>query len=166
MEAQNPRPVTILMADDDADDRMMAERALRECRVINDLRFVKDGRELMEYLRHEGDYADPHSAPWPGLILLDLNMPEKDGRQALNEIKADRCFRCIPVIVLTTSHAEEDIIRSYDLGVNSFITKPVSFSQLVEALKVMGEYWLKIVKLPPEPKELDHGRAHTPAADR
>lgn len=143
------RPVTILMAEDDPDDRLMTEQALRQNRLVNDLRFVEDGQELMSYLRREGSYRDaPQRAPRPGLILLDLNMPRKDGREALKEIKADPDLRRIPVLVLTTSRAEEDVVRSYDLGVNSFITKPVSFEALVEVMKVIGFYWLEIVELP------------------
>ena len=140
--------ITILMADDDADDRMMAEEALEEARLVNDLRFVVDGQELMEYLRHQGKYAESKNAPRPGLILLDLNMPRKDGRKALEEIKADPDLKRIPVVVLTTSKAEEDIFRSYDLGVSSFITKPVSFEGLVDLMKALGTYWFEIVSLP------------------
>src|ERR687893_1855302 len=119
-------PITILMADDDADDRMMTQEAFAESRIANDLRFVVDGEELMDYLKRRGRYADPALSPRPGLILLDLNMPRKDGREALREIKADPSLRQIPVVVLTTSKAEEDIYGTYDLGVNSFITKPVT----------------------------------------
>jgi CheY-like chemotaxis protein len=136
------------MADDDPDDRLMAYRALKEYRLKNGLRFVEDGEELMDYLRHQGRYADPASAPEPGLILLDLNMPRKDGREALAEIKGDPALRHIPVVVLTTSKADEDVLRSYDLGVNSYITKPVSFQGLAEALRVLSQYWFEIVKLP------------------
>src|SRR5216683_1403524 len=117
----NPgEPVSILMADDDADDRLMADKALREARLANGLLFVEDGAELMDYLYHRGKYADAAQNPLPGLILLDLNMPRKDGREALAEIKADPLLRRIPVVILTTSKAEEDILRSYDLGVNSY----------------------------------------------
>ncbi len=142
------KPITILMADDDPDDQMMTHHALERNRVINDLRFVEDGEQLMQYLRREGPYAAPDAAPRPGLILLDLNMPRKDGRQALAEIKSDPSLRCIPVIALTTSRAEEDVIRSYDLGVNSYITKPVTLDELVETMKIIGQYWLGIVALP------------------
>ena len=137
------------MADDDSDDRMMTQAAMQENRLVNDLHFVEDGVALMEYLRREGEYQDPEKSPRPGLILLDLNMPRKDGREVLTELKADASLRSIPVVVLTTSRAEEDILRSYDLGVSSFITKPVSFDGLVEAMKVFGKYWLEIVELPP-----------------
>src|ERR1043165_1871463 len=130
-------PVEILMADDDADDRLMAEKALKEYRLHNGIRFVVAGGALMDYLYRRGKYADPDTSPEPGLILLDLNMPRKDGREALAEIKADPKLRHIPVVVLTTSKAEEDIIRSYDLGVNSYIPKPVSFQGLAEALRIV-----------------------------
>ena len=144
----NRRSITILLADDDADDRMMASDALEESRLANDLRCVEDGEELMDYLHRRGKYAPPNAAPRPGLILLDLNMPRKDGREALKEIKADPELRSIPVIVLTTSKAEEDIYRTYDLGVNSFITKPVNFESLVAVMKALGKYWFEIVELP------------------
>ena len=146
--SNNARSITILLADDDADDRMMAGEALEESRLANDLRFVEDGEELMDYLCRRGRYAAPEVAPRPGLILLDLNMPRKDGREALREIKADPELRKIPVVVLTTSKAEEDIYRTYDLGVNSFITKPVMFESLVEVMRTLGKYWFEIVELP------------------
>jgi len=146
----NRRSITILLADDDADDRMMASDALEESRLANDLRCVEDGEELMDYLHRRGKYAAPNDAPRPGLILLDLNMPRKDGREALKEIKAEPELRSIPVIVLTTSKAEEDIYRTYDLGVNSFITKPVNFESLVAVMKALGKYWFEIVELPVE----------------
>jgi CheY-like chemotaxis protein len=141
--------VTILMADDDPDDCMLAREALAESRLANELYFVNDGEELMDYLYHRGKYAQPDSAPRPGLILLDLNMPKKDGREVLKEIKGDPHLRQIPVLVLTTSQAEEDIHRSYDLGANSFITKPVTFSSLIEVMRTLGKYWFEIVELPP-----------------
>ena len=139
---------TILMADDDADDRLLTKEALEENRLANDLYFVEDGRELLDYLRREGEYTDPDSAPRPGLILLDLNMPRMSGKEALAEIKADPNLRGIPVVVLTTSRHDEDIIRTYDLGVNSFVTKPVSFDGLVEAVKLLDQYWFELVELP------------------
>ncbi|PLX89698.1 MAG: two-component system response regulator [Desulfuromonas sp.] len=142
------KPITILMADDDPDDRLMAEEALEESKLSNDLHFVVDGEELMDYLYRRGKFSEPATSPRPGLILLDLNMPKKDGREALKEIKADPELRSIPVVVLTTSQAEEDILRSYDLGVNSFITKPVNFEGLVDVMKVLGNYWFEIVALP------------------
>ena len=140
-------PIVILLADDDADDRMLAQDALAESRLANELRSVQDGEELLEYLQRRGRYAEA-DAPRPGLILLDLNMPRKDGREALREIKADPALRQIPVVVLTTSKAEEDVYRAYDLGVSSFITKPVTFDGLVAVMKTLGKYWFEIVNLP------------------
>ncbi len=144
----NFNSVVILLADDDPDDRMLTTRALRKNMLANEIRFVVDGEELMDYLLHRGEYADPEAAPRPGLILLDLNMPRKDGREALQEIKSDAQLRRIPVVVLTTSEAEQDILRSYDLGVNAFVTKPVTFEGLAAAVKALGEFWFEIVKLP------------------
>jgi CheY-like chemotaxis protein len=147
------RAITILLADDDEDDRLMTRDALRDARLHNELRTVIDGVELLQYLRREGKFAEPSSSPRPGMILLDLNMPRMDGREALGEIKQDPELRSIPVVILTTSKAEEDVIRSYDLGVNSFITKPVTFLGLVEVMKVFSRYWMEIVDLPPEETE-------------
>jgi CheY-like chemotaxis protein len=146
-----PRPITILIADDDPDDRFLAKEALEESRLANDIHFVEDGEELLEYLRHEGRYegGGARSSARPGLILLDLNMPREDGREALREIKADPILRQIPIVVLTTSKSEEDIVRTYDLGVNSFITKPVTFEGLVEVMRTLQKYWFEIVELPP-----------------
>jgi CheY-like chemotaxis protein len=141
--------VTILMADDDEDDRVLTADALRRSRLVNDMRFVVDGDDLMKYLRGEGAYAPGGTpAPRPGLILLDLNMPKKDGREALAEIKGDPDLRQIPVVVLTTSKAEEDIFRTYDLGVNSFVSKPVTFEQLAEVMSALAMYWFDLVELP------------------
>jgi two-component system response regulator len=147
-----PFPVTILLVDDDEEDREMTIEALRTSRLANDVRTAEDGEELMEYLGRTGRYAGTLDAPPPGLILLDLNMPRKDGREALREIKADPALRKIPVIVLTTSKTEEDIVRTYDLGVNSYITKPVTFAGLAEAMQVLAHYWFEIVALPSEPQ--------------
>ena len=144
----NRSGLTVLMADDDEDDRMLAKKAWEQCRLSNPLRFVHDGEELMDYLHQRGKYADPADAPRPGLILLDLNMPKKDGREALREIKSEEALRNIPIVVLTTSKAEEDILKTYDLGVNSFITKPVSFGSLVDTVRALGQYWFSIVRLP------------------
>ena len=145
----NPKKtVTILMADDDADDRQMTKEAFEESRLINDLRFVCDGVELMDYLQRRGKYSDPATSPRPGLILLDLNMPKKDGREALKEIKDDPNLRSIRVVVLTTSKSEEDIMRAYDLSAASYITKPVTFAAMAEVIKTLGKYWLEIVELP------------------
>lgn len=142
------QPIIILMADDDADDRMLTKDALEESRVLNELRFVEDGEELMDYLTRRGRFSDPADSPRPGLILLDLNMPKKDGREALKEIKADPDLRRIPVVVMTTSKAEEDVFRSYDIGASSFITKPVTFGRLVDLMRALGEYWVEFVELP------------------
>src|SRR4051794_40372353 len=143
-----PKSITILIADDDADDRMMAKEALEECRLANAVYFVENGVELLAYLRRQGRFAEPNAAPRPGLILLDLNMPKMDGREALREIKADALLRRTPIVVMTTSKAEEDIYRTYDLGVSSYVTKPVSFDGLVEVMKAIGRYWFDIVELP------------------
>ena len=145
---ESGKPITILLADDDEDDRLMTRDALRDARLHNDLRFVIDGVDLMDYLHRRGRHSDARDSPRPGLILLDLNMPRMDGREALHAIKQDAALRSIPVVVLTTSKAEEDIVRTYDLGVNSFITKPVTFLGLVEVMKVFSRYWLEIVDLP------------------
>lgn len=137
------------MADDDADDRRLTQEAFEEGRLINDVRFVENGEQLLDYLRRQGAYAPPADAPRPGLILLDLNMPRKDGRTVLKELKTDPELRQIPVVVLTTSKADEDIYKSYDLGVNSYIVKPVTFEALVDILQTLEKYWFEIVELPP-----------------
>lgn len=142
------KSIIILIADDDAEDRMLVKDALEESRLKNNMHFVENGEELMDYLHHRGRFADKAQYPTPGLILLDLNMPKKDGREALKEIKEDEHLRLIPVVVLTTSKAEEDILRTYDLGVSSFITKPVTFSSLVDVMKTLSKYWFEIVELP------------------
>jgi CheY-like chemotaxis protein len=142
------KSIVILMADDDADDRLLAKDALAECRLANELHFVENGEELLDYLNRRGKYVNLANSPRPGLILLDLNMPKKDGRESLKEIKDDPRLRTIPVVVLTTSRADTDISRIYELGANSFITKPVSFDSLVEVMKILGRYWFEIVELP------------------
>jgi CheY-like chemotaxis protein len=142
------KPIVILLADDDEEDRMLACDALAESRLSNDITCVTDGEDLMDYLRRRGKYAPPAEAPRPGLILLDLNMPKKDGREALREIKSDPDLRQISVVVLTTSKAEEDIYSSYDSGASSFISKPVTFEGLVDVMKGLGKYWFEIVDLP------------------
>lgn len=153
MMVKSTRPVTILMADDDRDDCLLVRDAFVESRLLNDLHFVEDGEELMDYLYHRGKYAEIDSSPRPGLILLDLNMPRKDGREALEEIKSDSDLRSIPIVVLTTSKQEEDILRSYDMGANSYVTKPVTFKGLVDVMRTLGRYWLEIVELPDDRKE-------------
>lgn len=146
-------PIVILLADDDEEDRMLACEALAESRLTNQIYCVTDGEDLMDYLHHQGKYAPPADSPRPGLILLDLNMPKKDGREALRELKADHELRHIPVVVLTTSKADEDIYRSYESGASSFISKPVTFNGLVELMKGLGRYWFEMVDLP-RPEEL------------
>ena len=145
---RDSRTMTILLAEDDPDDRMLAREAFEESRLLNSFEMVEDGEELMDYLHAAGAYSGESAKPLPGLILLDLNMPRKDGREALKEIKSDPLLRRIPIVVLTTSKAEEDILRTYDLGVNSFIVKPVTFDALVDVLKTLGKYWFEIVQLP------------------
>ncbi len=142
------RPITILMADDDEEDCELTRQALQDAHLTNDMRFVHNGQALMEYLDRARRGEDPSGTPWPGIILLDLNMPKKDGREALAEIRADDLLRRIPVVVLTTSSDEEDVLRTYDLGVSSFITKPVTFAGLVEVMSVWKRYWFEIVDLP------------------
>ncbi len=148
MSSKNDAPIEILIADDDPEDRMLIVDALKESRLTNKIREVEDGEDLMNYLRNKGKYADKDKFPMPGFILLDLNMPRMDGREALKEIRNDKRLKSIPVIVLTTSKAEEDIIKTYNLGVNSFITKPVSFSAMVDVMKTLNKYWFEIVELP------------------
>lgn len=144
----NRKSLHILMADDDEDDRLLTKEAMHESRVLNDLMFVEDGVQLLQYLRGEGKYQDRTSYPLPGLILLDLNMPKMDGREALKEIKSDAKLRRIPVVILTTSKAEEDMVKGYDLGAASYITKPVTFEALVDLMRTLGKYWVEIVELP------------------
>lgn len=140
--------IPILMADDDPDDRMLVQEALQESRIVNELRVVEDGEELMDYLHRRGMWSDPRVSPRPGLILLDLNMPRKNGREALKEIKEDPVLSSIPVIVLTTSQAEDDIAQAYSLGANSYISKPVTFEGLVEVMRGLRHYWFEIVSIP------------------
>lgn len=140
--------INILVADDDPDDRMLIEEAFAENRIANHLSFVEDGEDLLDFLLRRGKWSDPASSPRPGLILLDLNMPRMDGREALKRIKAEPSLAKIPVVVLTTSKQEEDILRTYGLGVNSFITKPVTFEGLLRVTQVLTSYWIEIVQLP------------------
>lgn len=148
--ARNAKAISILVADDDSDDRMLLKEAFEENRIINAVDFVEDGEQLMAYLRREGTYAHLAGRPYPGLVLLDLNMPKRDGREALADMKADAALCRIPVVVLTTSEADEDILRTYGLGVSSFITKPVTFEGLVEITRILARYWIEIVELPPQ----------------
>jgi len=147
-----PQPIVILMADDDEDDILLTKKALVKGKLLNPLHTVQDGEELLEYLLHCGKYSDSKNAPRPGLILLDLNMPKKDGREALREIKSHDELKDIPIVVFTTSKAEEDIYRSYKLGVNSFITKPVTLDSLIDVMQTLGKYWFEIVTLPTDTK--------------
>jgi CheY-like chemotaxis protein len=140
--------IIILMADDDEDDILLTQKALKQGKLLNELHCVRDGEELLDYLFHRGAYSEPASAPRPGVILLDLNMPRKDGREALKEIKEHPDLKDIPIVVFTTSKAEEDVYRSYKLGVNSFVTKPVTFERLIEVMQMLGKYWFEIVTLP------------------
>jgi len=143
------KPYTILMADDDADDYLLVRDALRQTRHDFQLRFVRDGEELADYLFRRGRYADGQDAPRPDLILLDLKMPKKDGREVLQELKSHPRFRRIPIVALTTSTAEDDVAYSYDVGVNSYLTKPVTFRALVDMMDTLGKYWFELVELPP-----------------
>ncbi len=138
--------VPILVADDDMEDCAMIREAFQESRLLNDLHFVHDGEALLSYLHRKNEQYSEESLP--GLILLDLNMPKMDGREVLKAIKNNEAFHQIPIVVLTTSQAEEDIVRSYNLGANSFITKPVEFQTLVEVMRSLGRYWFEIVELP------------------
>lgn len=153
MPYSKTRSITILMADDDEDDRLLTQDALKESRVLNNLYCVEDGVELLHFLRREGQYADKETHPRPSLILLDLNMPRMDGREALQQIKADPLLKSIPVVILTTSKQEEDMVKGYDLGAASYITKPVDFDGLVALMKAIGNYWVEFVELPTNENE-------------
>jgi CheY-like chemotaxis protein len=142
------RPNVIIMAEDDADDRLLVKDAIEECQWNADLRFVENGEELLDYLLRHGKYKRAEESPRPGLILLDLNMPRKDGREVLRDIRAHAELRRIPVVVLTTSKADMDIERVYELGANSFISKPVQFDGLVNVMRMLSQYWFKTVELP------------------
>ena len=140
------RPVEILLVEDNPGDVRLTREALKEAKVLNELEVVADGEEAMTYLRREGRYAERAR---PDLILLDLNLPKKDGREVLREVKADEQLRRIPVVVLTSSMAEQDILRSYDLHANCFISKPVQFDQFISVVKAIEGFWLTAVTLPP-----------------
>lgn len=144
------RTATILCAEDDADYRLLMRRAAKASRLENDLRFVEDGEELLDYLFRRGKYVEAGSAPRPGLILLDLNLPKKDGRAALEAIKQDPDLRRIPVVILTTSNAQEDVIRTYTLGASSYIRKPANMTVLVDIMSTLGHYWFDLVELAPD----------------
>ncbi|GAB4414136.1 MAG: response regulator [Bacteroidia bacterium] len=142
------KPIHILIAEDDPEDRMLMQEAIFESKLRNPVHFVENGEQLLDYLHHREAYFDAGQHPLPGLILLDLNMPRKDGREVLRELKATAAFRRIPIIVFTTSKDDEDILQSYDLGVNSYITKPSNFSQMVNVVCMLRQYWLETVELP------------------
>jgi len=159
-----PQPIVILMADDDEDDILLTQKALQKGKLLNTLYSVRDGEELIDYLLLRGAYTDTAQAPRPGIILLDLNMPKKDGREALKEIKSHPDLQDIPIVVFSTSKAEEDIYRSYQLGVNSFITKPVTFDSLIDVMQALGKYWFEIVTLPTDTKKGFYGETSNESA--
>lgn len=140
-------PIEILMIEDNPGDVRLTQEALKENKMYNCLHVVRDGVEAMAFLRQEGEYAD---APRPDLILLDLNLPRKDGREVLAEIKADENLKRIPVVILTSSQAEEDVLKTYNLHANCYVTKPVDLDQFIRVVKSIEEFWLTIVKLPRE----------------
>lgn len=143
------RPLVILMADDDEDDRLLAREALAEAGVPGDFRSVADGERLLSYLYQQDDYADAALSPRPGLVILDLNMPRMDGREALRRIRADPRLRVLPVVVMTTSRAAADVVHGYELGANTVVTKPVTFDGMVEVMRGLGRYWTEVAELPP-----------------
>ena len=147
MSSKTTQPVNILLVEDNPGDVRLTKEALKESNMLNALHVVVDGVEALAFLHREGDYAD---APRPDLILLDLNMPRKDGREVLAEIKADEDLARIPVVILTTSQAEEDVVRSYDLHANCYITKPVDLEQFIKVVTMIEGFWLSMVKLPAE----------------
>ena len=153
MSPASPKPFTILICDDDLDDRLLTAEALEESHLANDTRFAVDGEDALDYLYRRGRWSDPADSPRPGIILLDLNMPRRNGAEVLAVIKADPDLRLIPVIALTTSHAQEDVRAVYDLGANAFISKPVTFDQLVDRLQKWSTFWLQIVTLPESEEE-------------
>ena len=142
------QPIVVLLVEDDPGDVVLIQEAFEHNKVRNHLHVVGDGVEAMAYLRGEGPHA---GAPRPDLILLDLNLPRKDGREVLSEIKADARLRMIPVVVLTTSEAEEDVLRSYDLHANAYVTKPVDFGRFIEVVRQIDEFFVTVVKLPGHP---------------
>lgn len=146
------RPLVILMADDDDDDRLLAREALAEVGAPWELRFVPDGGRLLDYLYRKGEYEDVSRCPWPGVVLLDLNMPRVDGGEALRRIRAEPAFRALPVVVMTTSRSPGDVARGYELGANTVIAKPTSFTGMVEAMRALGRYWLEIAEPSPAPE--------------
>jgi CheY-like chemotaxis protein len=148
--ASKAKPAVILLAEDDRGDQELTRRALEAGKIRNDLRIVENGEEALAYLFRRGKYKDPVSSPRPDLLLLDLNLPRVDGREVLERVRADGKLRRMAVVVLTTSRQEEDILRSYELGCNSFITKPVAMDQFIRFIQAVEEYWFQIVVLPPK----------------
>lgn len=144
--AEAKKPIVILLADNHDGDALLTEKALKEYKILNKMYRVRNSEELMDFLLKKGDFQDPAVAPHPALILLDLNMPKKDGREALKEIKSHPDLKRIPITILTTSKSDEDIVRSYDLGVNSFITKPVQLKKLMSVITKMGDYCFEVVQ--------------------
>jgi CheY-like chemotaxis protein len=144
------RPATVLSAEDDADFRLLVKRAIERTPLDVDLRFVEDGDQLLDYLYRRGVFAGGDAAPRPGLVLLDLNLPRTDGREALRTIKADAALRAVPIVVFTTSNAVEDIALCYRLGANGFVKKPMDMPALVDILSTIGHYWLEVVEPPPQ----------------
>jgi CheY-like chemotaxis protein len=140
------RPVEILLVEDNAGDVRLAREGLRECKLLNNLSVAEDGVKALAFLRKQGDYAQ---SPRPDLIMLDLNLPRKDGREVLKEIKEDDELKCIPVVILTTSKAEEDVIKSYSLHANCYVTKPLAIEQFITVVQAIESFWFTIVKLPP-----------------
>lgn len=148
MSWKSPKQIPVLLVEDDEDDICLVERAFRKGRIINRLYVVRDGDEALEFLQHTGQYAPPADAPRPGIILLDLNMPRMSGHEVLKKVKGSEDLRRIPVIILTTSGAQKDVLESYNNGANSFITKPVEFSKFLDAVITLGKYWLCIAEVP------------------
>ena len=149
MISDNFKPVKILLVEDNVQDIEITQRAFAKGRVRNELTVVRDGEEAIEYLYHRGKYQDPATSPRPGMILLDLNLPKVGGLEVLQQIKKDDQLKQIPVIVLTVSQREEDVVRSYDLGVNTYIQKPVEFDNFMRVVNAVQEYWILIATLPP-----------------
>ncbi len=149
MMRSNRRAAMVLLVEDSPADQVATQRAFKKSRLLNDLHIVDDGEQALDFLYHRGEYAPPKNQPRPDLILLDLNLPRVDGRQVLATIKQDDELKTIPVVVLTTSAAEEDVVRSYGLGVNSFVTKPVNMQSFVDTIQTLHSYWFQIVVLPP-----------------
>ena len=146
----NKYDIPILLVEDDDDDIRLTQRAFTKGRITNKMYVVRDGEEAMDFLEHKGKYSDPSEAPRPGIILLDLNMPKMGGREVLERIKTSEQLRTIPVIILTTSESDKDVLESYRNGANTFITKPVEFGKFVDAVVTLGKYWLSIAELPQE----------------